>query len=76
MAWTETINFTNDTMNARSRNAFATAYGYQDTIDGAPNPETKAQFRARKIKEFIKGITFAEEREAALAAVADPTVED
>lgn len=74
--WSEIINFTNDSMNARSRNAFASAYGYQDTIDGLPNPESKAQFRARKIKEYIKGITFAEERKAALAAVADPTVGD
>jgi len=76
MAWTVTINFSNDSMNTRSRNAFASAYGYQDTIDGEPNPQPKAQFWARKIKEFIKGITFAEERKAALAAVADPTIED
>lgn len=76
MAWTETINFTNDTMNARSRNAFASAYGYQDTINGSPNPETKAQFRARKIKEYIKDVTRSEERKAALAAVTDTTVED
>lgn len=76
MAFTVTINFANDAMNARIRNAFASAYGYQDTINGQPNPETKAQFRDRKIKEFIKGITFAEERKAALAAVVDPTVGD
>lgn len=76
MAWTETINFTNNTMNARSRDAFATVYGYQDTIDGAPNPETKAQFRARKIKEYIKDVTFAEEKKVALAAIVNPTVQD
>ena len=76
MAWTETITFANDTMNARSRNAFASAYGYQATIDGQPNPESKAQFRARKIKEYIKEITKAEEHKAALAAVAAPTLED
>lgn len=77
MAWQEVINFANDTMNTRSRNAFASAYGYQDTLpNGDPNPETKAQFRARKIKEYIKDITRSEEKKAALAAVQDPTVED
>lgn len=49
----------------------------EDTLpNGDPNPETKAQFRARKIKEYIKDITRSEERKAALAAVQDPTVED
>ena len=76
MAWTETINFTNDSMNARSRNAFATAYGYQNTIDGLPNPESKAQFRARKIKEYIKDVTRSVERAEAVAAVPVTTVED
>lgn len=76
MAWTETINFTNNTMNTRSRDAFATAYGYQDTIGGAPNPETKAQFRARMVKDYMKAVTFAEEKKAASAAIVDPTVQD
>lgn len=76
MAFTITINFTNDGMNARIRNAFASAYGYQDTINGQPNPETKAQFRDRKIKEFIKGIVRSEEHKAALAAMPVVTADD
>lgn len=76
MAFTVTINFANDGMNARIRNAFATAYGYQDTINGQPNPETKAQFRDRKIKEYIKEVVRSVERQAALAAVAPVTTED
>jgi len=76
MAWTESVTFQNDTMNARSKDAFATAYGWQATINGLPNPETKAQHRARKVKEYIKEITKAEEKKVALAAVADPTIQD
>lgn len=76
MAFTVTINFANDAMNARIRNAFATAYGYQNTINGQPNPETKAQFRDRKIKEYIKEVVRSVERQAALAAVAPVTTED
>lgn len=76
MAWTETINFSNDSMNGRSRDAFATAYNYQTTIDGSPNPETKAQHRARKIKEYIKEITKAEETKALVVAITPPTAED
>ncbi len=76
MAFQITINFANDGMNARIRNAFADAYGYQNTIDGAPNPETKAQFRDRKIKEYIKEIVKSVETQAALAAVPQVTAED
>lgn len=77
MAWTETINFANDTMNARSRDAFAAAYGWSATLpDGSNNPETKAQHRARRIKEYIKEVVFAEERKAAMAAILEPTIQD
>lgn len=76
MAFTVTINFANDAMNARIRNAFATAYGYQNTINGQPNPETKAQFRDRKIKEYIKDVVKSVETQAALAAVSPVTAED
>lgn len=76
MAWQEVLNFSNDSMNARSRNAFAIEYGYQDTINGAPNPETKAQFRARMLKNHIKEVTKAVETRQALAAVAPVVVED
>lgn len=76
MAFTITINFSKDTMQNRIRNAFADAYGYQDTINGQPNPETKAQFRDRKIKEYIKDVVRSVEKQAAITAVPDPTVED
>ena len=74
--FTLTINFANDAMNARIRNAFATAYGYQDTIDGEPNPETKAQFRDTRIKEYIKEIVKSVETQAALAAVPVVTADE
>ena len=72
-------NFTNYSMNARSRDAFATTYGLT-----RPDPNnagqvitmTKAQNRQYRIKEFIKEITKAEEKKVALAAVADPTIQD
>lgn len=56
-----TITFTiPDAQIARVVDAFAVAYGYQDTItnpvDGttSPNPETSAQFMRRQIMVFIK----------------------
>lgn len=33
---------------------FASHHNYQDTIDGQPNPETKAQFMQRKMDEHIE----------------------
>lgn len=79
MAWAENISFTNDTMNARSRDAFATAYGLT-----RPDPNnagqvitmTKAQNRSYRIKEFIKEITKAEETKALHAAVSNSIAED
>lgn len=77
--WTETINFNNDAMNARSKDAFATAYGLTRIDPNDPATVitmTKAQNRQYRIKEFIKEITKAEEKKVALAAVADPTIQD
>jgi hypothetical protein len=37
-------------------NAFAYAYKYQDTINGQPNPQTKAQFAKEIIKQFIREV--------------------
>lgn len=79
MAWTENITFTNDTMNARSRDAFAAAYGLT-----RPDPNnagqvitmTKAQNRSYRIKEFIKEVTRSQETAALKAAVVVPTTED
>ena len=43
-----------DNILTRVVNGFCSNYGYQDTIDGIPNPETKQQFLKRKIIEFVK----------------------
>ena len=40
----------------RVQAAFASAYGYETTVNGSPNPETLVQFTQRKIREFIKGV--------------------
>jgi len=79
MAWTETINFTNDTMNARSRDAFATAYGLTRPDPNNPGQVitmTKAQNRQYRVKEYIKEVTKAEETKARQAAVVPVTAED
>ena len=36
--------------------SFAYAYKYQDTINGQPNPQTKAQFAKEIIKQFIREV--------------------
>ncbi len=46
-------------------NAYCAKYEYQDTIDGLPNPETKAQFTDRMIRRQIKAVVA--EREAQTA---------
>lgn len=79
MAFTITINFTNDTMNNRSKDAFAAAYGL--TRPDPNNPKqvitmTKTQNRDYRIKEFIKEITKSEEIKIAQAAVVAPVAED
>lgn len=67
---------------ARVVDAFTATYGYQATIDGAPNPETKAAFVTRILREHVKGVVLAHEatvaataaREAAAAKVATEIV--
>lgn len=79
MAFTITINFANDTMNNRSKDAFATAYGLTRPDPNNPNKVitmTKTQNRDYRIKEFIKEITKAEETKIAQAAVVAPVSED
>lgn len=39
---------------ARVNDAIAAHYGYQATIDGSPNPETKTQFVRRMVIQMIK----------------------
>lgn len=58
--------------------AFCSAYQYQLTIDDQPNPETKAQFTKRMIKEFIVNTVKSEDvklaRQTADATVAEITL--
>lgn len=38
-------------------NAFAAVHGYQQILnDGTANPETKAQFARREMREYIRGV--------------------
>lgn len=39
---------------------FATAYNYQATVNGQPNPESKAQFTRRMVRQYIRDIYIAE----------------
>jgi len=58
-----------DAIASRVLNGFARRYGYAPTIDGEPNPETKAQFAKRKLIELIKqAVREAEVQEASNAA--------
>jgi hypothetical protein len=50
---------------SRINDGFAAAYGYQPTINGSPNPETKAEFSRRMVREYIKGVVKGQEVEAA-----------
>ena len=68
MAFTITINFNDDTLNSEIRNAFASAFDYPDTIGGQPNPESKAQFRDRMIKRYIKDVVRQQRQETARRA--------
>ena len=38
----------------RVLNGFCGQHGYQTTINGQANPESKADFATRKIREFVK----------------------
>ncbi len=83
MAFTVTINFANDALNAEMKDAFAAQYSYQATIPDPndptktiANPESKAQFRDRKIKEYCKEIIKAHRTQTAKAAVVVAPVPD
>jgi hypothetical protein len=58
---------------ARIANAFASAYGYQATINGQPNPQTKGDFAADQLVNYVKNIVLSEEAKAAVVAVPTPT---
>ena len=63
-----------DSIATRVNNAIATAYGYKETIDGQPNPQTKAQFSKAKVIELIKEIVRAQEAKAAANTAYDSAV--
>jgi len=47
--------------------AFASAYGYQATINGSPNPQTKLLFAAEKLNGYLRDIYRAEQIRTAAA---------
>lgn len=50
----------------RVRNAFCAVNGYQDTIDGQPNPVSKNQFLKQQLMAFVKStVKSYEESQAA-----------
>lgn len=51
--------------------AFCTAYGYQDTINGAPNPQSKQAFFNARLTAYIKGVYQSEAVKAAEKAAGD-----
>lgn len=60
---------------SRIVDAFATAYNYQATIDGQPNPETKAQFTRRMVRQYIIEIVKSQEVQAAVKTAYDSITE-
>lgn len=50
---TITLNIPDAQLN-RVVNGLATLYGYQATVNGEPNPQTKAQFAKAQILRFVK----------------------
>jgi hypothetical protein len=67
-----TLNFSFDTGNVpvpEIVDAFASAYRYEETIDGQPNPESKAAFARRMIKNYIRDIYISEKRKVEEAKI-------
>lgn len=42
-------------------NAMAAVHGYEETINGQPNPETKAQFARRMLLKYLRDVTLGYE---------------
>lgn len=63
-----------DAQAARVRDAFCGIYGYQDEDDdGNPNPESKPQFTARKLREYAAEIVAAWELQERQRVAAEET---
>jgi hypothetical protein len=60
---------------SRIIDAFAKAYKYEAIINGAPNPETKAQFARRMVQLYIRDVVVSTERNVAVAAIAPTELE-
>ena len=58
-----------ETLLPRIFDGVAGYFGYQDTIDGEPNPETKAQYGRRKLRRMVIGMIKKHERQAAINAL-------
>ena len=68
------LNLTFNTGNiplADINDALALEYGYQEIIDGAPNPETKAAFNKRHIGRIIREAYQRQKKVAAAKAATD-----
>lgn len=87
MAFTVSVNFTQDALNAESKDAFAVAYGWTATVpDPASTPEnplppianpvSKAQFRDQCVKRYIKDTVHWYRVKQAEAAIAIAPVAD
>ncbi len=74
MAWTLTVNFQNDPLNAESRDAFAEAFEWQGATD--PRAATKAAFRDYCIRQYLKEVVRGSRLKADIASqptrVTDP----
>lgn len=56
--------------------ALCAEYGYQSTVNGSPNPETRNQFAVRHVREWMKARirTYREAQAKAQASSADPDI--
>lgn len=66
------------TLSTAAANELTDAFGenYPDTINGQPNPETKAQFAKRQLVALIKQqvMSFRRTQAAAAASAVDPEI--
>ena len=60
-----------DNQLARVVEGIALACGYQETIDGQPNPQTKNQFARARVAQWVKDTVRRAELRAAEAAAAE-----
>lgn len=60
----------------RVLNGFAVSYGYQDVIEGQPNPQTKAQFLKATVIKIIKDAVKSAEAQTAASAARDAVHQD